>query len=119
VVDPIISEEVGILNFSWLDEDTKLKTVVSAEDPAEALKEQLKYFDAWYEKKGWGKFSGLKVLLAQMSPQRARVLAAHFRDFQVVITAADEDQGTSDTTMQTIWKKEVPAAFSSRCRCLM
>lgn len=109
VVDPIISEEVGILNFSWLDEDTKLKTVVSAEDPAEALKEQLKYFDAWYEKKGRGKFSGLKVLLAQMSPQRARVLAAHFRDFQVVITAADEDQGTSDTTMQTIWKKEVPA----------
>ena len=111
VVDPNIAAEVGLLNFSWSNEDGKLKTVVSAEDPAEALQEEVGYFKEWYKRNGWGDFKGLKVLLAQMSPQLARVLVARLPslEFQVVVTAADEEQGTSETTLTTEWKSGTSA----------
>src|SRR5205085_1248320 len=81
VVDPNLSEQVGVLNFSWLNQNAKLKSVVSAEDPAEALREQLDYFDAWYAQQPSQSpnqrraddqiphFAGLKVLLAQTNPE--------------------------------------------------
>ena len=106
VVDPNIGEQVGILNFSWLREDGKFKTILSAEDPAEALKEQLEYFNVWYERKGLGQFQGLKILLAQMSPQRARVFAARFPEFQVVVAGADDDQATAVTEASSVWTEE-------------
>lgn len=111
VVDPNIAAEVGLLNFSWSNEDGKLKTVVSAEDPAEALQEEVVYFKEWYKRNGWGDFKGLKVLLAQMSPQLARVLVARLPslEFQVVVTAADQEQGTSETRLSTEWKSGTSA----------
>ncbi len=103
IVDTNLGQQVGVLNFSWLRSD-EYKTVVSAEDPAQALREQLDYFRRWYEKNHDGKqFSGLKILLAQASPQRARVLAARFPDFQIVVTGADQEQATSQTRMSTVW----------------
>ncbi|HSE21258.1 MAG TPA: 5'-nucleotidase C-terminal domain-containing protein, partial [Pyrinomonadaceae bacterium] len=108
VVEPNLGEQVGVLNFGWQNLDKDLKTLVSAEDPLEALRQQLDYFERWYyetvdkEKK----FTGLKVLLAQTSPQRARVLSARFPGFQVVVSAADQDQRTNETEFSTIWSHE-------------
>ena len=110
VVDTHLGEQVGVLNFSWLNTDDKLKTVVSAEDPEQALREQLEYFQRWYGKKGRGEFSGLKILLAQTSPERARVFATLFPEFQVVVTAADEQQGTSETSLRTVWSSKARAS---------
>jgi hypothetical protein len=111
VVDPHLGEQVGILNFSWLNQDDKLKTIVSAEDPAQALREQLEYFQRWYGKTHKGQqFSGLKILLAQASPERARVFATVFPEFQVVVTAADDQQGTSETTLRTVWSRQAKAS---------
>jgi hypothetical protein len=98
VVDRTIGEQVGVLNFSWFNQDDKLKTVVSAEDPVEALEQQLEYFKGRHPG-----FTGLKILLAQMSPPLARVLAAHFPEFQVVVTATSQEQSTSETVLSTVW----------------
>ena len=106
VVDPNLNEQVGILNFGWAnDKQKKLTSRVSVEDPADALRQQLDYFEVQYPK-----FSGLKVLLAQMSPQRARALAARFPDFQIVVSAADDDQATTNVTMATLWKSNSRSA---------
>ena len=122
VVDPNLSEQVGVLNFSWLNQNAKLKSVVSAEDPAEALREQLDYFDAWYAQQPSQSpnqrraddqiphFAGLKVLLAQMSPQRARTLATRMPEFQVVVAAADPEQATGSITQSINWTPEIGAA---------
>lgn len=113
IVDPHIAEQVGILNFSWLNSDKNLKTVVSAEDPAQALREQLEYFEAWYKenyKPKGEKFPGLKILLIEASPERARVFATRFPDFQVIVTAADDEQGTSQTDLSTDWNRNIPAS---------
>src|SRR6185369_9225518 len=87
VVDPQLGENIGVLNFAWKNNNEELKSTVSVEDPAEALLEQVEYFDNWYKEKFGDdkKFEGLKILLAQMNPQRARVLAARLSDFQIVI----------------------------------
>jgi hypothetical protein len=98
VVDPNILQQVGILNYSWFNRDNKLKTEVSAEDPANAVRQQLDYF----ERRHPG-FTGLKILLAQMSPSLARVLAARLPQFQVVVTEADQEQATSETVLSTEW----------------
>ncbi len=112
VVDPHLAEQVGVLNFSWLNQDTKLKSDVGIEDPIEALKQQLEYFKQWhneqYEARGgkpeeYKAFSGLKILLAQMSPQRARLLATHLPEFQVVVAGADDGQATDETVQSIVW----------------
>lgn len=113
VVDPHLAEQVGVLNFSWLNQDTKLKSDVGIEDPTEALKQQLEYFNQWhrerYEARGgkpekYEPFSGLKILLAQMSPQRARLLATHLnKEFQVVVAGADDLQATDETEQRIVW----------------
>ncbi len=113
VVEPNLGEQVGVLNFGWqnLDDhlnDTKLKTLVSAENPLEALRQQLDYFERWYQETvdKEKKFTGLKILLAQTSPQRARALIARFPGFQVVVSAADEEQKTTGTEFNTVWSQE-------------
>ncbi|HEY8205329.1 MAG TPA: 5'-nucleotidase C-terminal domain-containing protein [Pyrinomonadaceae bacterium] len=104
VVDPNLGERVGVLNFSWLNKDDNLKSVVSAEDPALALRQQLDYFAQKYKNEHQQKqFTGLKILLAQMSPQLARVLAARFPEFQVVVTEADDEQATPEISQQSTW----------------
>lgn len=105
VVDTNLGQQVGLLNFSWPNTDSKLKTLVGVEDPAEALRQQLEYFERRYGKP----FAGLKVLLAQMSPLKARVLAARFPNFQVIVTEADREQGTSETSLTTLWTPQTRA----------
>lgn len=100
VVDPNLNEQVGILNLGWQNEQSNLTTRLSVEDPAEALRQQLDYF----ERRTPGGFKGLKVLLAQTTPQRAKALAAKFPEFQIVVSAADLEQGTSESEMWTVWK---------------
>ena len=107
VVDPILSEQVGILNLGWKhSDDPELTSHVSAEDPADALTQQLEYFAIKYPH-----FSGMKVLLAQMPPQKARALAARFPEFQIVVAAADKEQATSTVTMSTTWTGEANDTF--------
>ena len=106
VVDPSLGEQVGILNFGWKHKDhPELTTKLSAEDPYDALQQLLDYFNTRNPS-----FTGVKVLLSQMTPQRARALAARFPEFQVVVSAADRDLATSNVTVSTTWKPESRAA---------
>ncbi len=98
VVDPALSEQVGVLNVGWQNEQPNLTTRVSVEDPAEALRQQLDYFEVKNPN-----FKGLKILLVQTVPQRAKALAARFPQFQVVVSAADLQQGTSEVKMSNTW----------------
>lgn len=100
VVDQSLGEYVGALNFGWKHaSNTELTTRLSAEDPIDALQQQLDYFERLNTN-----FIGLKVLLAQMTPQRARELGAKFPQFQIVVSAADQEQATSNITMSTNWR---------------
>jgi 5'-nucleotidase, C-terminal domain len=111
VVDPNITKQIGVLNYTWLNEDQTLKSGLSAEDPAEALKQQLDYFDSWYRATHDSReFKGLKILLAQMSPQQAKVLAARLKKFQLVVAEADEQQATSEVKLSTEWNKDLSAS---------
>lgn len=111
VVDPSITQQIGVLNYSWLNQDLKQKTVVSAEEPGEALKEQLDYFESSYRAAHNDRpFDGIKILLAQMSPQRARVLAARLKKFQLVVTEANEEQATSEVVLSTVWSEDTSAS---------
>lgn len=108
VVDPNITQHIGVLNYSWLNDEKKLRTVVSAEDPAEALKEQLDYFNLYYQTANQHEFQGLKILVAQMSPPQAKLLAARFKKFQLVVTEADQEQATSEAALSTEWRQDAP-----------
>lgn len=98
VVDPELAGQVGILNFGWQHRQDELTSRVSVEDPAEALRQQLDYFNE-VEKN----FTGLKILLAQTNPQRARALASKFPEFQMVVSGADKEQATSDVELSSTW----------------
>jgi 5'-nucleotidase, C-terminal domain len=111
VVDPQLGEQVGVLNFAWKNDDDKYKSIVSVEDPAQALREQVEYFEKWYDEKHPGtKFQGLKILLAQMNPQRAHVLAARFPGFQIVVAGADREQATTEVSQTFEWSKQNPVS---------
>jgi hypothetical protein len=117
VVDPTIGEHVGVLNFSWLNirnnphVNKDVQTIVSAEDPVKALNQQLEYFKRWYKSTHEGQpFAGVKVLLAQMSPERARVLAARLPEFQIVVAGADNLQTTTHSELTTTWSADVAAS---------
>jgi len=107
VVDPGLGAQVGTLNFGWQHTaDPKLTTQLVVADPAEALQEQLDYF-----KVRQPDFSGMKILLAQMTPQHARALGARFPEFQIVVTAADADLATTNVDMTTTWTPTSSRAF--------
>lgn len=98
VVDPSLGEQVGVLNFSWRNQKQENSTTVSIEDPIEALQTQLDFFNRTYPK-----FDGIKVLLAQITPELARKLGGHFPEFQIVISEADREQSTSELDFSTTW----------------
>ena len=100
VVDSSLGERVGVLNFSWRNTDKENGTAVSVEDPVEALQTQLDFFNRTHPK-----FDGIKVLLAQMSPEHARKLGGHFPEFQIVISEADGEQSTSELDSSTTWSE--------------
>ena len=100
VVDPDLRSQVGILNFGWQNDGDGLTSKASVEDPVDALQQQLDYFERQHGRE----FKGLKILLAQTSPQTAKALAARFPEFQMVVSAADLDQTTSGVDMNITWK---------------
>ena len=108
VVEPDLAQHVGVLNLAWQNRNDKFKTSVSIEDPAQALEEQVEYFERWYKDKHPKKepFNGLKILLAQMSPQRARLFSARVTGFQVVVSAANKEQATSQLEQTLKWTSE-------------
>ncbi|HET6844311.1 MAG TPA: 5'-nucleotidase C-terminal domain-containing protein [Candidatus Angelobacter sp.] len=114
VVDPGLGERVGLSNFAWLNSSNKFKTRVAVKDPAEALQQLLAAFKQKYEdehkngpKGASDTYGGIKVLLAQMTPQQADVLAMRFSDslggFQVAVSAADLEMATVNDASTTEW----------------
>lgn len=98
VIDPTLGQQVGVLNFSWNNVNKDNSTVVGVEDPVEALQTQLDFFNRTHPK-----FDGVKILLAQMGPERARALGARFPEFQIVVTAADKERSTSELDFRMRW----------------
>jgi hypothetical protein len=97
-LDPHLTEYVGILNTSWSNEKKRYLTAASVKDPAEALRQLLEYFDAQHPEfkddstnmeggSGDSRKKVLKVLLAQMGPQAAQILATRLGKFDVVVSA--------------------------------
>lgn len=105
VVDPATAEQVGVLNFGWVHDRNDLTAKLRVADPVDALTQQLEYFE-----KRHPTFSGVKVLLAQTTPQRAKALAARFPEFQVVVSGADQEQATSELKLSTVWKSKARSA---------
>src|SRR6185369_1590739 len=111
VVDPQLGENIGVLNFAWKNDKDEYKSVVSVEDPAQALREQVEYFENWYKAThNNAEFKGLKILLAQMNPQRARVLAARIGRFQIVVAGADQEQATTKVNQKLEWSSQEKAS---------
>ena len=105
IVEPDLGSQVGILNFGWKNlSEVGLTSKVSVEDPADALRQQLDYFERQHPD-----FQELKILLAQTSPQRAKILATKFPEFQIVVSAADLEQATSELDLTTNWKPNAKA----------
>lgn len=105
IVEPDLGSQVGILNFGWKNRSkVGLTSKVSVEDPADALRQQLDYFERQHPD-----FQELKILLAQTSPQRAKILATKFPEFQIVVSAADLEQATSELDLTTNWKPNAKA----------
>lgn len=103
-IDPHLLDYVGLLNLSWSNKVSKYKTAVSVKEPAEALKEMDDYFEQKYkDDHDNNAFSGVKILLAQMSPQAAEVLAARVGKYHVVITEADAERATYDHVTSLDW----------------
>lgn len=111
VVDPDLAGYVGALNLQWENKDqngkdTPYKTTTAIEDPKEALKESNLSFEWMYEQRsGVKRFEGMKILLAQMSPPRAQALAKRIGGFDMVVSAADENQASAveGTTLKFDW----------------
>lgn len=104
IVEPDLGSQVGILNFGWKNLTDGLTSKVSVEDPADALRQQLDYFERQHPD-----FEELKILLAQTSPQRAKILATKFPEFQIVVSEADLQQATSELDLKTTWKPNAKA----------
>jgi hypothetical protein len=106
VVDPAMMKQVGLLNYSWANENPKYDTAVKVIDPAEALDQALAM--CAHDERCRGK---QKVLLAQMPLNRARSVIAKLQSekksnpFDVILTQVDSQDYTGSATLTT----QVPA----------
>jgi hypothetical protein len=114
VVDPNLGQDVGMLNFAWSNyndgsDDKKYKTETTVKDPGEALHEIVAYFERKYKVENHGQeFSGLKILLAQMTPEEAQKLAARVGKFDVVVSDADPQLSGVGETRIAKWERAHP-----------
>jgi 5'-nucleotidase-like protein len=107
VIDPRLPDYVGVLNTSWANIIGDYKTSAAVEDPKEALKEMDDYFEQTFREQHPGKeFDGIKILLAQMSPDAAEVLATRVGRYQVVVSEADAERATYDQVTNLAWRAE-------------
>ena len=114
VVDPDMRERVGLSNFGWVDvqydkaegtfkQNGKTKeysTEIVVTDPMDSLQQALQLFDTQHDEFRQGR-PLYRVLLAQMSSEKAIELAARIRsalqpDFDVVISEASQIHHTPD-----------------------
>lgn len=116
VVDPKLLDNVGLLNYGWVNENRDYKTVVAAKDPAEAIKEMRAHYDRrrqeWMKASKTAKISPdpIQILLADMSPQQAEVLATRMGHFRAVVTEADEQMSRSqENIIKTVTMNEADA----------
>jgi hypothetical protein len=113
-VDPNIGQEVGMLNFAWANsigngDDKKYKTKTVSEDPGEALNEIVAYFERRYKESHDNReFSGVRVLLAQMTPEEAQKLAARVGKFDAVVSDADPQLSGVGETRTATWNMTGP-----------
>jgi len=106
-VDPHLPDYVGLLNLSWENTNGDYKTQAAVKDPAEALKQMDGYFEQKYRDEHDGRgFDGIKILLAQMSPQEAEVLAMRVGNYQVVVSAAEAERVAYDHATNMEWQEE-------------
>jgi hypothetical protein len=88
-VNSDLVEHVGLLNYSWANNDGKLNTKMEVMDPGDALRQVLQSCDEVS-----ACHNARKVLLAQMPSAQANELAARFQEFDVVVTQADTNLST-------------------------
>ena len=95
VVDPDVINNIGRLNYGWLNHDPKSESVVEAIDPSVALKQLFDKCDADPVCK-----PARKVLLAQMPAFKAsQLLAGMDFTFDLVIAQTDPAHETGPTTI--------------------
>jgi 2',3'-cyclic-nucleotide 2'-phosphodiesterase (5'-nucleotidase family) len=106
-IDPHLGDYVGFLNLAWSNDNKHYKTQAAVKDPAEALKQLDDYFEQKYRDEHDSKsFDGIKILLAQMSPQEAEVLATRVPKYHVVVSAADAEKANIKLVSTTQWQPE-------------
>ncbi len=111
VVDPHLVESIGMLNLGWYNLDNQYKTETVVKDPVEAIREMNDYFQQNFarehpqakEEEENGKRRLFKVLLAQMPPPEAAMLQARLGDFQVVVSAADQEVAYANDSSTMKW----------------
>jgi len=110
VIDPQLGDNVGLMNLAWSNTaGKKYKTETYVVDPAEPLKEMLDSFNRRFDEQGFtreiadGKRRLVKVLLAQMTSEEAQVLGTRLKQFQVVVSAADQEMATVGDTVTWEW----------------
>lgn len=102
-IDPHLLDYVGLLNVSWKNTEDRFNTKAAVKDPAEALREMNEYFEANYRYVHHKPFQGIKVLLAQMTPETAEILAARLGNYQVIVSEADPERATYDHKTELDW----------------
>src|SRR6185437_20482 len=109
VVDPSLGQDVGMLNFAWSNyyhghDDKKYRTETAVKDPGEALHEIVAYFEQKYKLENHGQeFSGVRILLAQMTPEEAQKLATRVGRFDAVVSDADPQLSGVGETQKAQW----------------
>ncbi len=95
VVDPDLLTEVGGLNYTWRNSDPGFETRLQVSDPLEALSQVRQTCDADPECRG-----KRQILLAEMPLSKAQRISIQLRGkFDAVITQADYDSATGDSTV--------------------
>lgn len=112
IVDPDMLENVGADNDSWQAVSVsksggkdfwqkQYKTQIVITDPVQTLTQLQEFFEKDYSH---GKpFRGLRILLAQMPPQKAKQLAEDLPEklrFDLIISAADNGLATPNQTVR-------------------
>lgn len=108
IVDPQLLENVGGENYTWETigdveatsprQDNRYLTQVAVVDPVPALAQLQEYFEEQHPQ-----FRGIRVLITEMTPDRAKQLEEHLPAnlrFDVVVSASDDDLATPNQVVQ-------------------
>jgi hypothetical protein len=96
IVEQGLKTSIGSLNYSWANE-RGYTTEVDVIDPMVSLKQVLQYFDADYRVRFGRPFGGKKLLLAQMSHERASEITGVFPGVFSAVIAEGEHEHASQS----------------------